>query len=303
MTHGDGFIHGYMPAAAGELSCCVHDPGLELHRTIGGTDWVLETKVSYHMPPANGRLLDLRIYFGDGGVGTVGVTMGRYRDIGHESLIPWLHLFEKTGPSAFGDRTYLESTTASGALGATSDFTNWFRLERAGGLLTASWSDDGLIWNPAWSHDFGTALDGLDQRVVITGHSWFVPSGSFADYDYISVEPTVAPVSIDVKPGSFPNSINLRNRGVVPVAILTTADFNATTVDASTVRFGETGTEAAPVHFALEDVDLDGDSDVILQFETRSIGITCGATVAWVTGQTIGGLAIAGSDTIRTLCK
>jgi hypothetical protein len=32
-------------------------------------------------------------------------------------------------------------------------------------------------------------------------------------------------VAIDIKPGSWPNSINLRSRGVIPVAILTTDSF------------------------------------------------------------------------------
>src|SRR5206468_1460260 len=50
-------------------------------------------------------------------------------------------------------------------------------------------------------------------------------------------------VTIDIKPGGFPNSINPKSRGVTPVAILTTATFNATTVKPSAVRFGPIGTE------------------------------------------------------------
>jgi hypothetical protein len=34
-------------------------------------------------------------------------------------------------------------------------------------------------------------------------------------------------IFIDIKPGSYPNSINLKSKGVVPVSILTTDDFNA----------------------------------------------------------------------------
>lgn len=34
-------------------------------------------------------------------------------------------------------------------------------------------------------------------------------------------------VTVDIKPGSTPNSINLKSRGVVPVAVLTTGDFDA----------------------------------------------------------------------------
>ena len=83
-------------------------------------------------------------------------------------------------------------------------------------------------------------------------------------------------VAIGIKPGSFPNSINPSSQGEIPVAILTTGTFDATTVDPTTVRFGRTGTEAAPVHAALEDVDGDGDIDLILQFNTQDTGIEIG---------------------------
>ena len=88
------------------------------------------------------------------------------------------------------------------------------------------------------------------------------------------------------------------------MAILTTDSFDATTVDPTTVRFGATGTEAAPVQAALEDVDLDGDTDMILHFNTQDTGIQCGDTSASLTGETFSGQAIEGSDSIRTAgCK
>jgi hypothetical protein len=55
---------------------------------------------------------------------------------------------------------------------------------------------------------------------------------------------------------------------VIPVAILTTETFNASTVNPTTIHFGATGTEAAPVQSDLEDVDGDGDID-ILHFKTN----------------------------------
>jgi hypothetical protein len=108
-------------------------------------------------------------------------------------------------------------------------------------------------------------------------------------------------VDIDIKPGSFPNSINLGSYGVIPVAILSTPIFNAATVNSSTVRFGANGTEAAPVQTALQDVDGDGDLDRILHFRTQSTGITCGATSASLSGQTFNGQAIKGTDSVRTV--
>jgi len=110
-----------------------------------------------------------------------------------------------------------------------------------------------------------------------------------------------AAVEIDIKPGSSLNGINPRSLGVIPVAILTTDAFDASTVNPATVRFGPTGTEATPVQSALADVDGDGDLDLILHFTTQSTGVKCGDGSALLTGTTFGGLAIQGSDSIRTV--
>ena len=111
-------------------------------------------------------------------------------------------------------------------------------------------------------------------------------------------------VRIDIKPGSFPNGLNPRQRGVTPVAILTIPGFDAATVDRASIRFGRTGIETAPVHAALEDVDRDGDVDMILQFDTLKTGILCGDLVANLTAVTTGGASIHGSDSLKTSgCK
>jgi hypothetical protein len=108
-------------------------------------------------------------------------------------------------------------------------------------------------------------------------------------------------VSIDIQPGSDPTPINPRNRGVIPVAILTTDTFDATTVQAGSVRFGATGSEAAPVRVAVEDVNNDGRADLLLFFNTQDTGIQCRDTSASLTGKTVSGQVIEGSDTITTV--
>jgi hypothetical protein len=133
----------------------------------------------------------------------------------------------------------------------------------------------------------------------------------FLIFDNITLDTNpAAVVTIDIKPGGFPNSINPTSSGKIPVAILTTdatnntTTFDATTVDPATVHFGRTGTEAAPVQDALEDVDGDGDTDMILHFNTQDTGIKCGDTSATLTGETFGGQAIQGTDSIKTVgCK
>jgi hypothetical protein len=117
----------------------------------------------------------------------------------------------------------------------------------------------------------------------------------------LTVTSSVTPVAIDIKPGGFPNSINPRSHGRIPVAILTTDSFDATTVDSTTVRFGATGTEAAPIRWALEDGDGDGDTDLILYFSTEATGIECGDTNASLTGETVGGQEIEGLDSVNTV--
>jgi hypothetical protein len=106
--------------------------------------------------------------------------------------------------------------------------------------------------------------------------------------------PTIS-VEIDIKPGSFPNSINLRNKGVVPVAILGTSDFNVDDVDVSTVEFAG----AMPVRFSFEDVNLDGHVDLVFHFRTQDLQLTTSSTQATLTGETTGGVPITGTDSVR----
>ena len=63
-------------------------------------------------------------------------------------------------------------------------------------------------------------------------------------------------VEIDIRSGGNPNTINLKSKGVVPVAVLTTQDFDASTVMPYSVIFAG----ASPVRWRLADVDRDGDT-------------------------------------------
>jgi len=106
-------------------------------------------------------------------------------------------------------------------------------------------------------------------------------------------------VDVDIKPGSYPNSINLGSKGVVPVAVLTTVDFDASTVDPETVEFAG----ASPVRWVMEDVDDDGDMDMLFFFKTQGLGLTAASTEATLTGATVGGQPIEGTDTVNIVPK
>lgn len=106
-------------------------------------------------------------------------------------------------------------------------------------------------------------------------------------------------VTIDIKPGSDQNSMNPKNKGVIPVAVLGSSDFDATQVDSSTVRFGPNA--ASPNHGGhIEDANGDGVLDKVFHFKTQDTGIECGDTEATLTGTTFEGQAIMGSDFLDT---
>ena len=107
-------------------------------------------------------------------------------------------------------------------------------------------------------------------------------------------------VEIDIKPGSDPNSINLKSKGVVPVAVLSN-DFAASTVDPETVEFAG----ADPVRWTLEDVDRDGDMDMLFHFKTQDLSLTASSTEATLTGDTSDPTNphIIGTDTVNIVPK
>jgi len=119
--------------------------------------------------------------------------------------------------------------------------------------------------------------------------------------DITDNDETIGEITIDIKPGSDPNSINPFDRGRIPVAILADGGFDVTSVNATTVRFGQTGIEAGAVHYSLEDVDDDGDIDMIFHFRTQDTGIAPGDTEATLTANTTDGTFISGTDSIRTV--
>jgi len=108
-------------------------------------------------------------------------------------------------------------------------------------------------------------------------------------------------VSVDISPKSDQNRINPNSNKNINVAIFSLGGFDATKVDPKTVRFGASGTEAAPIHAAIRDVHGNGTPDMLLRFQIPNTGIKCGDTSATLTGQTFGGVSFIGSSPIKTV--
>lgn len=114
--------------------------------------------------------------------------------------------------------------------------------------------------------------------------------------------PQYIAVAIDIKPGSYPNSVNLNDAGVIPVAILGTPEFDVHAINPDTVMLeglvvkavGKTNKLLA--HY--EDVDADGDIDLVVQIQDQDNVFAPGATTATLTGNLLDGTPILGQDEI-----
>ena len=90
------------------------------------------------------------------------------------------------------------------------------------------------------------------------------------------------------------------------MAILTTDDFDATTVDHTTVTFE--GASEMHVHKKSgapqrheEDVDDDCNADLVLHFLQGDSNLTCDSIEGSLTGETFNGQPIVGMDTVNMI--
>jgi hypothetical protein len=113
-------------------------------------------------------------------------------------------------------------------------------------------------------------------------------------------------VPIDIKPGSAVNSINLGSNGVVPVAILSTATFDARQVDPGSVTLAGAHVKVkgkGSYQASLEDVNGDGRKDLVVQVVTQALELTAGDTRAFLEAMTFDGQRIIGVDLIRVVSQ
>ena len=108
-------------------------------------------------------------------------------------------------------------------------------------------------------------------------------------------------ILIDVAPGNEPTEIEAGRGGLLPVAIRSTAAFDSTTLDQTSIRFGPSGTEAAPVRTVTEDVDRDGRQDLVSLVRVADLELSCGALTLRLTAQTAAGQAVEGSERVSVI--
>ena len=114
------------------------------------------------------------------------------------------------------------------------------------------------------------------------------------------------PVAIDIKPSSYPNSINLKSNGVTPVAILGSATFNVKQIDPTTIKLANAGVKLkgnGQLMASYQDIDGDGFTDIVVHIVTDALQLTSADVKANLDGRLISGEIIKGSDSVRIVSK
>ena len=188
---------------------------------------------------------------------------------------------------------------SGGSIGSVS--SDWLAVHDNSQLLIIGGTIDVTLW--AYDNGqitvFGSAfaIDGIpvDYGQYSGRYRWCKLTGTlingepldcyFSIYDDASIilapEPAIE-VYVDIKPTSCPNPLNVKSKGVLPVAILGSEDFDVNTIDIASVRLDG----VAPVRSSYEDVAApladsdececttegpDGYLDLTLKFKTQEI--------------------------------
>jgi hypothetical protein len=158
----------------------------------------------------------------------------------------------------------------------------------------------------------GISLD-ANQRgsLVVEVQSASNPDINNAAVVQLAVDNSIGAVHavIDIKPGNSANQINLKSKGVIPVAILTTRladgdayDFDVSQIDltsltlsgAKTLIQGNSGNTGV-----FKDVDNDGDIDLLVQFYSNELDLDSYSTTAVLEGILLNGDSFSGTDKVH----
>lgn len=133
----------------------------------------------------------------------------------------------------------------------------------------ADWQCDNTIVSLDGETEFtpdintGSILIATDQN----GNSMNMLCFSDTAINLVDIKKNEETIEIDIKPGCDKNVINLKSKGVVPVALLSEGDFKAGDIFPDSVVFAG----AKPVRSTLCDVDCDGDMDMLFHFRIRNL--------------------------------
>jgi probable HAF family extracellular repeat protein len=175
-----------------------------------------------------------------------------------------------------------------GSLGHSPDDTRARAINNNGQIVGRSRTTDGylhaFVYEDGIMTDLGTLGGNTSEARSINEAGLIVGYAETTEGDIHAVlwTPFVVNVAVDIKPRSCPNPLNVKSRGVLPVAVLGSEDFDVNTVDIASICLAGVG----PIRSSYEDVAApvsdandcncttagpDGYTDLTLKFETYKI--------------------------------
>jgi hypothetical protein len=220
----------------------------------------------------------------------------------------------------------LVDCSSAGCLPVTGAIDSFLPTARGGPLQSQIYSIDLQYQFQDFTYEIDSSLKSLTFAFAST-----------ANYEVIgidSVRITGDPIGfvlvpIDIKPGSCPNPLNVKSKGVLPVSVLGTEVFDVSTIDPASIRLSREGVEGEiyPLRWSYEDVatpfegevcgchELYGDCymDLSLKFDTQDVvdtlkmnevlGTTLPLTLTGNLKEEFGGTPIKGEDCVWVLQK
>jgi len=153
-------------------------PSLEIRRLLHGDRWTLETRMTFSMVyGANSRNLRLIIYFAPQKELQAALTIAQDKTHNGGRLVVVLNDGEK-------HIARNDSCLSPGDRPGVANMTYRFLITRLDSLITVEMSEDDDDYRPVLRGVLPPRLRQPLQQLALTGGSWFVPAGSYAEWDY-----------------------------------------------------------------------------------------------------------------------
>ncbi|MDF9744523.1 FG-GAP repeat protein [Natrinema salsiterrestre] len=191
--------------------------------------------------------------------------------------------------------------------------------ESAGSAYIFTRSDGQWSQETKLAANDGDSIDQFGASVATNGRTAIIgatgdedPLGYYAGSAYVFGQNRIQ-IEIEIKPDSDQNIINKNSKGLLPVAVLQTDDFDPTKyLDESSVRFGNAenvsvsnSEGASPAHKNghIEDVNNDGRNDFLFHFPIEKIDVGEGTFKGKLVAKRTDGTPLVGTETAEVLSE
>jgi lysophospholipase L1-like esterase len=237
-------------------------------------------------------------------------------DVTRETQATFEHL-EVTNPEqgTWTAELFGEDVTAGGEPVTLSIYQGDIPNQAPTGRITPRIEGDSLVLDARGSTDpdgkvvsYDWYVSSADDDQVLQGPTVKVPLAGAAERTFTLVVTDnrgatdfqdLAWIPIDVLPGSDVNPINLRSTGVTPIALLSTATFDATTLPPTSLRVGPNKATVQETTPKRQDINGDGRADQVVHVVTGSLGLTSQMTQLCLTGMLPMARTVSSCDRIR----